>query len=213
MQAGLGEFLRIGGLGQGLHLRRLQDLDTGDQQSRRAFEFHAPHRQFQPTDLRLEADDLDFETVRRRLLAELFLDHVMYEFGKLGGHQVRKAAAQQRILLDADQGRKLLVREQDHLTVNDHALVTVVGEQREQFRICSRTLSELRAAGDQLVDVLRQVLQLRLVGLQVDSPGQRARPRQQGFELTADDCHARQFAALQQIEHEQHRRNDREQQA
>jgi hypothetical protein len=97
--------------------------------------------------------------------------------------------------------------------VDDHGLVGAVRELGEQPRVARRAIAGLRGARDQLVHALRELLQLRLVGLQVDAAGRRPLSAEHAADLPRHFRDAREFAPLHQVQDQQQRRHDGEQQA
>ena len=209
-----GEFLRVRGLDERTNLSRLDDLDAGDQQRRCALLVDSLQRQLEATDLRLEADDLDFESLGRRLVVETTLQGTRDEFGKLRRNEICEGTPDQRVALHSDQCRELPIGEQDGVAVDQHDLVAAVGEVREEAG--AGRLGPLRGftrADEHAIQALRELLQTRFIALQIDAARQRAALRQQPLELIVDLDDAAELATLHPPQRKQQGRDDRQEQA
>ena len=192
------------------HRLRRHDLDARDQDSGTAVVVDHGGGDLEAAHAALQADDVDLEAVGCRLARELAAQAVLDEFGAVGGDDVREAPAGEHGALDADEVRELAVGVEDHVTMHHDDLVDAIAEVGEQGRAQALSIGLGAHARQQVVDGGAERGELGLVGLQFDAPRQPPTDRDP-LHLTGQRRDGPQLAPLEQVEHEQQHRHQREQ--
>ncbi len=197
---------------QGRNRLRGNDLHARHQQGGSALVIHRCGRDLEAAHLALYADHVDLIALRGGLSRQPAADVVADQLGVLRRHQVGELAAHQLDTIHPHEARELPVRVENDVAVDEHRLVNAIAELREQLGHARIGLGARRRPGEQMIDRRDQRGALVSFGLQLDPPVEPPTDRDL-LQLLRQFPYASQSAALQDIEHEQDARDQREQEA